>query len=348
MPDPAILRYDGGLPVYRYGRAPGELATARQLREQRLSPAGLKPAGWLYYNRMHHLTCALYDRATARPIRPLTDRQRQALAAGRAIANTVQCRRCTQVRVSAWGSHLCKVCAPVVQAEHIAEWQRQQREAEEALAEQIAGDHAAAARWAAEILTDPRSLVLDLETTGLGEDYIVEIAITDMAGNSVMNTLVNPGIPIPDDARAIHGISDDDVKDAPSFAGIWPELCRVIDGCRLIIYNSDYDTTILFYEADRYFKAVNPDAITGPCERHPDATEWWESIARRAECAMHMYARWFGDWSDYWGDYTWQPLNGGHRAASDCQATIARLETMAADAAVQAVASTLVGGTGDD
>ena len=39
----------------------------------------------------------------------------------------------------------------------------------------------------------------------------MEIAITDMAGNPLMSTLVNPGIPIPDGARAIHGISDDDV-----------------------------------------------------------------------------------------------------------------------------------------
>ena len=70
--------------------APDELATARQLRQQRLSPAGLKPAAWLYYNRLHHLTCALCDRAAARPVRPLTDRQRQALAAGRALANTAE------------------------------------------------------------------------------------------------------------------------------------------------------------------------------------------------------------------------------------------------------------------
>jgi hypothetical protein len=69
VPDPAILRYDGGLPVYRYGMAPDELATTHQLRQQRLSPAGLKPAGWLYYNRLHHLICTLYDRAVARPIR---------------------------------------------------------------------------------------------------------------------------------------------------------------------------------------------------------------------------------------------------------------------------------------
>jgi len=329
VPGPAILRYDGDLPVYRYGMAPDELDTARQLRQQRLSPAGLKPAGWLYYNRLHHLTCALYDRAAARPIRSLTDRQRQALAAGRALASTVECERCAQVRVSVWGSHLCEACEPVVEAERLAEWERRQREADEALAEQLAADCAAAARWAAEVLADPCSLVLDLETTGLGEDYIVEIAITDMAGNPVMNTLVNPGIPIPDDARAIHGISDDDVKDAPAFADIWPELCRVVEGCRLIIYNSSYDTTILFYEADRYFKATSPDAVTDPYQRHTAAAEWWESIARRAECAMHMYARWFGDWSDYWGDYTWQPLNGGHRAADDCAATIRRLKTMA-------------------
>lgn len=82
----------GGRPVYRRGRAPAGLVTAAQLREKRLSPAGLEPVAWLYYAYTHHRACALYAAATARPIRPINDRQRAVLAAGRALANTVSCR----------------------------------------------------------------------------------------------------------------------------------------------------------------------------------------------------------------------------------------------------------------
>jgi hypothetical protein len=51
--------------------------TAGQLRARRLSPAGLEPVAWLYYNRLLHRICPLYDRTAARPIRPLTERQRR-------------------------------------------------------------------------------------------------------------------------------------------------------------------------------------------------------------------------------------------------------------------------------
>lgn len=78
-----VLRYTAdGLPVYRAGRAPGHLATRRQLRAARLSAAGLAPAGWLHYNALHGW-CPLYDQRQARPVRPLTARQAAALAAGR-------------------------------------------------------------------------------------------------------------------------------------------------------------------------------------------------------------------------------------------------------------------------
>ena len=53
--------------------------------------------------------------------------------------------------------------------------------------------------------------VLDTETTGLSEtDEIVEIAIIRLDdGSEVINTLVNPSIPISKEATAIHGITDD-------------------------------------------------------------------------------------------------------------------------------------------
>ncbi|AWI32733.1 hypothetical protein DDW44_30945 [Streptomyces tirandamycinicus] len=81
-----MLHYgpDGTPAVYRAGRAPERLVTRNQLRAAGLSEAGLKPAAWLHYSPLHGM-CPLYERAQARPIRPLTDRQRAALAAGRLV-----------------------------------------------------------------------------------------------------------------------------------------------------------------------------------------------------------------------------------------------------------------------
>lgn len=333
MPDPAILRYDGGLPVYRYGMAPDGLATPRQLRHQRLSPAGLKPAAWLYYNRLRHLTCALYDRAAARPIRPLSDCQRQALAAGRALANTIECKRCARVRVSVWGSHLCAACAPAVEAELLAEWERRQREADEALVRRIAADRAAAAGWAAAVLADPDAVTLDFETTGLYSAWIVEVAVVAADGQVLLDTLVNPQVPIPADATLIHGITDDDVRAAPTFTQILPDLARALHGKRVVIYNAAFDTGILRDELDRHYRSAAPETAPGSWLTHPAADKWLGEF--RAECAMEQYAQWYGEWSDYWGDYRWQRLRGGHRARGDCEATIDRLKIMAAAPAAE-------------
>ncbi|HHJ4165905.1 TPA: exonuclease domain-containing protein, partial [Raoultella ornithinolytica] len=51
-------------------------------------------------------------------------------------------------------------------------------------------------------------LFIDTETTGLGEDAeIVEICIIDSHGSIMLNTLIKPTKPIPDEAIAIHGIT---------------------------------------------------------------------------------------------------------------------------------------------
>lgn len=121
----AVMDYDHlARPIYRRGRAPAGLVTAAQLREKRLSSAGLAPIAWLHYAYTHHRICALYDLTAARPIRPLTDRQRANLAAGRALANTVVCRECGQVRVPKWDDQLCGSCAPIVEARRRARWRQ--------------------------------------------------------------------------------------------------------------------------------------------------------------------------------------------------------------------------------
>ena len=85
---------------------------------------------------------------------------------------------------------------------------------------------------------------LDLETTGINVslDKIVEIAIIKIMPDGtkqVKRKLVNPEMPIPHSATEVHGISDEMVKDAPSFKQIANEIKQFIEGADLAGYNSN-------------------------------------------------------------------------------------------------------------
>lgn len=335
--DYAILRHDGqGRPVYRSGLAPAGLDTAAQLRARRLSPAGLVPVAWLYYARIYHRICPLYDRAQARPIRPLSERQRQALAAGRALANTLPCKRCAQVRVSVWGEPYCDPCWKIVETRRYEAWELQMQAEAEAHNRMLDRDRAEASAWAAEVLADPSAVVLDTETTGLHGAYMVEIAVVAVDGTVLLDTLVDPGMPIPAEATAIHGITDEMVAGQPRFADVLPALTAALIGRRVVIYNASFDRGIVRAELERHYRAVEPE--TSPLEwvDHPSASWWMSWLMRRTECAMEQCAAWVGDWSDYWGNYRWMPLGGGHRAQRDCTAVVDVLTRMAGTAEADA------------
>jgi len=97
-------------------------------------------------------------------------------------------------------------------------------------------------------------IFFDLETTGINiaADRIVEISYlkVDQNGNETSKTMrVNPGIPIPEKVTAIHGISNEDVKDAPAFNEIAKSLAREFEGCDLAGYNSvKFDIPLLAEE----------------------------------------------------------------------------------------------------
>jgi len=86
-------------------------------------------------------------------------------------------------------------------------------------------------------------IFFDLETTGINiaTDRIVEISYlkVDLNGNESSKTLrLNPEMPIPEKVVAIHGISNEDVKDAPTFNEVAKSLARDFEGCDLGGYNS--------------------------------------------------------------------------------------------------------------
>ena len=97
----------------------------------------------------------------------------------------------------------------------------------------------------------------DIESTGIvpQRDRIVEIAVMKIMPDGTSRTTVrrlNPGIPIPPGATAVHGITDADVADCPHFADIAEKLFRYLDDCDLAGYNiQGFDVPLLEIEFKR-------------------------------------------------------------------------------------------------
>lgn len=97
-------------------------------------------------------------------------------------------------------------------------------------------------------------VVFDLETTGIDivKDRIIEISYVKVFPNEKEESKtmrINPGMPIPPASTAIHGITDDDVKDCPLFKNVAKQLAAQIEGCDLAGYNSNrFDIPLLVEE----------------------------------------------------------------------------------------------------
>jgi DNA polymerase III epsilon subunit family exonuclease len=103
-------------------------------------------------------------------------------------------------------------------------------------------------------------LALDFETTGLDSAIgrVVEIGAIRFrseggicAEEASLACLVNPGMPIPARAISIHGISDADVAQAPSFAEVAPALLALAEGAVIVAHNAGFDLSFLDMELSR-------------------------------------------------------------------------------------------------
>jgi DNA polymerase-3 subunit epsilon len=180
-----------------------------------------------------------------------------------------------------------------------------------------------AIEWALSVTHDPRAVVLDTETLSLRpQDGICDIAVVSMDGTVILNSLVNPERRIPAEASEIHGIRDADVRDAPTFADVYPDLCAVLTGRAVVVYNRDFDAAVLDACCDRY----NLPAF--------GAASW--------DCAMKAYSDFDGTRSTNWRrpglkwhrlgdacDAMGVRLEGAHRALADAQSTRLLVRAMA-------------------
>lgn len=88
-------------------------------------------------------------------------------------------------------------------------------------------------------------IVFDLETTGLDfiRDRIIQISYIKVSPDGTEereNIFVNPEKPIPHEVVELTGITDDDVKDAPTFKALAPQLSEKFKGCDFAGYNSNH------------------------------------------------------------------------------------------------------------
>lgn len=105
-----------------------------------------------------------------------------------------------------------------------------------------------------ELLLQKPLAVIDLETTGVdfAKDRIIEIAVLKIMPDGNLHekqTLINPGIPIPPKSTETHGITDEQVKNAPSFRQIAKAFFLFLDDCDLAGFNSTrFDIPVLAEE----------------------------------------------------------------------------------------------------
>nr|VFK67166.1 MAG: DNA polymerase-3 subunit epsilon [Candidatus Kentron sp. UNK]VFK72546.1 MAG: DNA polymerase-3 subunit epsilon [Candidatus Kentron sp. UNK] len=97
-----------------------------------------------------------------------------------------------------------------------------------------------------------RFVALDLETTGfypsLG-DEIVSVALLELRGlafsGEYYTTLINPKRRIPPESSAIHGISDADIRNAPTMDEVLPEIISFLDSAVVIAHHANFDFRFL-------------------------------------------------------------------------------------------------------
>jgi DNA polymerase-3 subunit epsilon len=116
--------------------------------------------------------------------------------------------------------------------------------------------------------------ILDLETTGINlqTDRIVEISVLKLRPNGPQTHWTrrfHPGMPIPPEATAIHGITDGDVAGEPRFADVADEWLALLDGCDLCGFNMKrFDLKILSAEFSRAGRILSMEgrAVIDPME----------------------------------------------------------------------------------
>ncbi|GEO86590.1 MULTISPECIES: DNA polymerase III subunit epsilon [Alphaproteobacteria] len=138
-----------------------------------------------------------------------------------------------------------------------------------------------------------REIVFDTETTGLEfkNDRVIEIGGIELfnhfpTGRS-FHVYINPGDRrVHPDALAVHGITDDFLKDKPTFDQIIDELVEFFDGARWVAHNATFDMTFINAEFARIGREAVPgelvvDTLALARRKHPMGPNSLDALCRR-------------------------------------------------------------------
>lgn len=138
-----------------------------------------------------------------------------------------------------------------------------------------------------------REIIFDTETTGLErlEDRIIEIGGVEMIDRFLtgrtFHVFINPqGRQVHPDALAVHGISNDRLKDEPVFAGIVDQFMEFFDGAKLVAHNASFDMGFINAELDRLgLPPIGNDRVIDTLamarRRHPMGPNTLDALCRR-------------------------------------------------------------------
>lgn len=167
-------------------------------------------------------------------------------------------------------------------------------------------------------------VVIDTETTGLHNPQIVQVAIIGSQGEVLLDAMVNPGCAIPPEATAIHGITNEMTCRAGSYYTYEPILDHLLSGTNILCYNASFDC----------------NALQGSALADGMKSKNWYALSPW-HCVMTEFARIYGEWNEYHGNYRWQKLSTAaryygieqptaHTALADAQTTLAVARAMLA------------------
>jgi DNA polymerase III subunit epsilon len=172
-----------------------------------------------------------------------------------------------------------------------------------------------AAKWAVQKLA-----VIDFETTGLSpeQDRVIEVGVASFENGQLSgfkNWLVNPGVPVPEEARAIHNIGDEELAGAPAFPEVLAEVRAMVADHLPVAYNALFDRAFLHAELQRA-GVVFADGQDAPPAFQREVS-WIDPLVWVRELHKDERGHRLGEVCARLGI----ALDSAHRAASDAEAT---------------------------
>ena len=149
-------------------------------------------------------------------------------------------------------------------------------------------------------------IILDLETTGFNpkRDKIIEVAALKLKAGKIedqFSSLINPSKPISTSISRLTGLTQADLKAAPSFQEIETKLFRFMRGHRIYGYNVAFDKRFLVKSSKRFNCFIFKDYLKFVKKRRPNYTDYkMKSVAQKLGIRINHSHRAVDDVNTLW------------------------------------------------